>query len=704
MMKITLKRTSPNYRQKLSTHRIMNELTIAILILSIFAVAYNFTIGSDYGIHALMIFVISCVTALITEFVFAKVTKKEDPIKAIKNSFPLVTAIIFALTLPVGTPYYVVAIGSFIAIFFGKLIYGGFGMNIFNPALVGRVVVHLSFGAQLTTTLGGTDVSSTATPLTALASTNFLGEVETSLGQLFTGMYGGALGETCTILILVLGVFLAWRQVLDYRITVSYLLTAMVIAAVQGAIGGLNPLTNALTHLAMGGLAFGAVFMATDPVTSPTSPLGKVIYGIFLGFITMLIRFKANYPEGVLFSILIMNMFTPMIDNLTLGRTNQKMPRQIATVVIAFALAVVTVGGVSTTLELPEKAPEAPVEPEKTYELISKNGNTYVVSSQGFQGDIELEVTFDGDTVVSVSAVSYNGETEEYGKNLIETGEGGNLTPIAKAFHDAIFNASFTKADLEGIDTSTGATFTAKGIVEAIKGAMEEKENDPIVSADGNVYVVRQEGFTKQDKLQVEVTMDKANRQVVSVKVLSYTGETEGFGKDLIESGEGGNLAATSKAFYDKVLNGSFGYDEISGIDTSTGATFTSKGILSAVSTAIEAYDAVLEKSPDGIYTIQVEGFTKTSPMTVEVTVNGSTVESVKVLSYDGETAGFGKDLIENGEGGSLAPAAKSFHDTVLGGSFDAGAISGIDTSTGATFTTKGIVDAINRAVAADAQ
>jgi len=683
----------------------MNELFLAELALVIFSIIYNFTLGSEYGIHAIMIYVTSIVTVLITEFAYAKITKKENIVKAVMNSFPLSTGLIFPLTLPVGTPYYVVAIGAFVAIFFGKLIYGGFGQNIFNPALVGRVFVHLSFGAKLTTTLGGADVVASATPLTSLAATNFMGEVETSLGQLFTGMYGGALGETCTILILVLGVVLAWRQVLDYRIPVAYIGTAMLLAALQGAVCGLNPLTNALTHLAMGGLALGAVFMATDPVTSPTSPLGKVIYGVCLGFLTMLIRYKANYPEGVLFSILIMNMFTPMIDNLTLGRTNQKMPKQILTIGVIFALSLVTVGGISTTLEMPEPEPETPVEPtepEKAYELVSKNGNTYVVKAEGFTGDIELEVTFDPEaattTVASVKAISYAGETEGYGKDLIEKGEGGNLTANAKTFHDMIFNSSFDSTALDGADTSTGATYTASGIVQAVKGAIEEKENDPIVKADGNVYVVRAEGFT--DKLQVEVTMDKANGQVISVNVLSYPGETEGYGKDLIEKGEGGNLSANAKAFHDKVLGGSFSYDEVSGIDTSTGATYTAKGIMEAVQTAIDAYNAVLEKNADGVYVVTSEGFT--GDLTVEVMVNGTTVESVKVTSYPGETEGYGKDLIEKGEGGNLTPAAKNFHDKVLAGSFEADEISGIDTSTGATYTAKGIIDAVNKAVAAE--
>lgn len=697
-MKISLKKTSPNYRQKLSTQKIMFDLTIALAVLAVVAVGYNFTRGSEYGIHALLIFVISIVTALVTEFVYAFVTKKANVRKAIENSFPLVTALIFAMTLPVGTPYYVVAIGSFIAIFFGKLVYGGFGQNIFNPALVGRVIVHLSFGAQLTANLGGSDAVTAATPLTAWASTNFLGEVNTNLGTLFTGMYPGALGETFTLVILALGVFLTIRHVIDYRITVSYLLTAIILGAIQGAMGGVNPLVAAVTHLCMGGLAFGAVFMATDPVTSPTDPFGKIIYGIGLGFITMLIRIKANYPEGTMFAILMMNMLTPMIDGLSLCRTNKNMKKKYASLGVVGLVAMLTIGGISSTLELPEVKEPEPETPKAEYSLVSQSGNTYVVTSSGFGGDVEVEVDFDGMDIVSVKVVSYNGETEGFGKDLIEVGNGGSLNENAQVFHDTILAGAFNQETLEGIDTSTGATYTTQAIVKAIKGAIEEKAKNPVISADGNVYVVSGKGFGGEaNKIQLEVTLDKANRQVLSVTVISYNGETEGFGKDLIEVGNGGSLVEAAQAFHDTIFGGAFSYDTLTGIDTTTGATFTAKGIVEAIQAAIDAYDAILDKSPDGVYTINTKGF---GDMSVEVSVNGDTV-SVTVLSYDGETPGFGKDLIE---GTNLTEVAQAFHDTILGGSFTTDQISGIDTSTGSTMTAKGIMDAINKAVAADQQ
>ena len=697
-MKVTLKRTSPNYRRKRSTQDIMKELLLAIVVLCVAAVAYNFTRGSEYGINALLMMVISSVVAAVTEIAWAKIKGKNDINTELTNSFPFITSLLFALTLPVGTPYYVVAIGSFIAIFFGKLIYGGFGHNIFNPALIGRCVVHLSFGAKLTTYLSAADAATSASPLTTFAGAHFLGDLPVSLGTLFTGLYPGALGETFTLLILALGVVLAIRKVIDYRISVSILGTTFVLGLVQGIASGYNPIIMGLTHIAMGGMALGAVFMATDPVTSPTSPLGKVIYGILVAFIAILIRVKANYPEGVLFAIIIMNMFTPMVDNFTLGRTNAKVGKQIATIVAVLAIACGTMFGIGTTLEPVVVEPTTPVEPAKEYEIVSKAGNKYVVSSKGFGGNVEIEATFDGDTIVGVNVLTHN-ETDGWGKTLIEAGNGGELATSAQTFHDTIINGtSITKETLDGVDTATGATITTKAIIKALNGALEEKANDPIVSANGNTYVVRAKGF---GNLKVEVVMDKANATVTSVSVVDYAGETDGWGKTLIEAGNGGELAASAQTFHDTVLGGSFAYADVATIDTATGATLTAKGILSAVQTAIDTYAEVLDKSPDGIYTINSEGFDK---LVIEVKVNGSTVEYVTVTDYAGETDGWGKSLIESGEGDMLNPAGKTFYDSVLAGSFSTDSISSVDTKTGATLTAKGIMDAVNKAVAADNQ
>ena len=613
-MKITLQRTSPNYKQKLSTHRIMRDLTIALIALvaySLYYYYYNFA-TNDPLIHVALIYVVSLVVAFATEIVWALI-HKSNILEHLKNSFPWVTAIILALTLPAGTPLYVVAIGSFISIFFGKLVYGGFGHNIFNPALVGRVVVHLAYGANLIAnipnTVNGVDIASKATPATMLAGTSWIGGegFTYTLSDLFFGNHMGALGETCIVLILVLGVVLAIRKVFDARIPVAYLGTILVLSEVFALVNGLDPISYPLIHLCLGGAVFGAVFMATDPVTSPTSPLGKIIYGICLGFLTMIIRLKANYPEGVLFSILLMNMLTPLIDSMILGRTNTRIAKQWTAIGLCLVVSIGCVFGIGNGIKndiaaakakkAEEEKKKAEAEKKKAEEEANKvlwtyletTDDGYVMEVKGFSAakPMKVAVKVDGDTIQSVKLVEYAGETAGFGKDLIEKGSGGSLKPAAKDFYDKVLNGSIKTSDVEGIDTVTGATMTTKGIVNAIKGAIEQAEKAPVVKGNVYTYTLSAKGFSASKLMKIKVSVDKAKQVVTKVELVEYAGETAGYGKDLIEKGSGGTLKPSAKNFYDNVLNGETKWNDVEGIDTATGATMTTKGIVSAINEAI---------------------------------------------------------------------------------------------------------------------
>ena len=616
-MKITLQRTSPNYRQKLSTHRIMRDLTIGLLVLvaySLYYYYYNFT-TNDPLMHVALMYIVSLVVAIATEAVWALI-HKEKVLTYLKNSFAWVTAIIFTLTLPAGTPLYVTAIGSFIAIFFGKLVYGGFGHNIFNPALVGRVVVHLAYGAELIAnipdTVNGVDIATKATPTTMLAGTSWLGGESFSytLGDLFFGNHTGALGETCIVLILIVGIILAIRKVYDARIPVAYMGTILVLAEVFALVNGLDPISYPLIHFCLGGAMFGAVFMATDPVTSPSSPLGKIIYGICLGFLTMIIRLKANYPEGVLFSILMMNMLTPLIDSFVLGRTDQNVGKQWAAIGISLVVAVACVFGISTGIKNDVAAAEqealeaqkAKEEAEKKkaeeeankvqWTYLETTDDGYVMQVNGYGGSanpMKVAVKIDGDTIESVKVLEYAGETPKFGKDLIDSGSGEGLNEKAKTFHDQVLNGSLSTSEVDGIDTSTGATITSKGIVNAIKGAIEQAQKAPVVDGDTYTYTLTAKGYGGDaNPMTIKVSVNKANETVTKVEVVEYAGETPKFGKDLIESGTGEGLNEKAKTFHDNVLNGETKWADVSGIDTSTGATVTTKGIVNAIQEAID--------------------------------------------------------------------------------------------------------------------
>ena len=229
--------------------------------------------------------------------------------------------------VPVNMSCYAVIIATIFAIVLAKLLFGGFGQNIFNPAAVGRAVILQAFtgvSVGLITQATPTTVIASAyhwLPANATVLDSFLSQYGGFAG-LALGTYPGSIGETFSILILIIGVVLAVRQIIDWRVPVVYLGTIFVLTAIVALITGIDSYNGIpafiwypLLHLLTGGVIFGAVFMLTDPVTSPTSASGRVVFAMGAAILTTLIRLKANLPEGCLYSILLMNMFTPWIES-----------------------------------------------------------------------------------------------------------------------------------------------------------------------------------------------------------------------------------------------------------------------------------------------------------------------------------------------------------------------------------------------------
>ncbi|WP_305151334.1 RnfABCDGE type electron transport complex subunit D [uncultured Dubosiella sp.] len=318
---------SPNIKGKQSTQHIMRDLAIGLMIIFACACAYYATAyGMEYLLQAVLLLVCSLVTTLVCEVIFAKATKQ--PIKPfLAHSFGWVTAIILTLMCPITITPYALIIATVFAIVVGRLLFGGFGQNIFNPAGVGRAVIFAAF------TGATTDLVTSATPTALIAGDyhwlpatpevleSFL-EQFGGFGSLAMGTYAGAMGETFTIAILLVGLVLALRHVIDWRVPVVYLGGIAVMTAVIALMAGLESyngipafLWYPALHLVTGGVVFGAVFMLTDPVTNPTSAAGRVLFALGAAILTVLFRMKANLPEGCLYSILLMNMFTPMIES-----------------------------------------------------------------------------------------------------------------------------------------------------------------------------------------------------------------------------------------------------------------------------------------------------------------------------------------------------------------------------------------------------
>ncbi len=371
---------APFLRRPRKTGHIMRELLIGLAVIFVAAVVYNFTLGVNYGFKAIGIMVVSILFTLISDVIAGSLRfnkekdgKYEDFMMFfIKENFSLVTGVIFALTVPIGTPVYVIAVGSIFATLIVKHAFGGFGSNIFNPAALGRLFLALAFGGQLKAylpggeNLGGLNAGVTVTSEFASSGTKFLtGTLPSNVKMLdlWLGNYSGALGETFALLILVVGVVLAAREVINWRTPVFLIGTVFLSSVFMALIGQVNVLDYVLLQFGLGGILFGAVFMFTDPVTSPTSNFGKALIGVIGGFFNLLIRVAGIYPEGTAFSIALVNVFVPMIDKSIGGRTDTKLWKPYTVSAVAVLLTVGLLSGISAA-----KGPFMPSEDSSTSE------------------------------------------------------------------------------------------------------------------------------------------------------------------------------------------------------------------------------------------------------------------------------------------------------------------------------------------------
>lgn len=274
-----------------------------------------------FGFGAAVVMLASIISCVFFEWSIAKFILKRER-NTIMDGSAVLTGILLGFNLPSNLPIWIIVIGALVAIGVGKMTFGGLGQNPFNPALVGRVFLLISFPAQMTTwPVSGSveylDAQTCATPLsimqTAIQSgdASVLNELPSSMDMLI-GMHGGALGEVSALLLLLGCVFMIVRRIITWHIPVSILGTVAVLSAILHVA---NPVyASPVAVLCSGGLMLGACFMATDYVTSPMTPKGQIIYGVAIGALTVIIRNWGAYPEGMSFAILIMNAFTPLIN------------------------------------------------------------------------------------------------------------------------------------------------------------------------------------------------------------------------------------------------------------------------------------------------------------------------------------------------------------------------------------------------------
>lgn len=309
---------SPHAHGKETTRKLMFGVVLALMPSLFTSVLY-------FGSGAVIVTTVSILSCLIFEYLIQRFVLKK-PV-SITDGSAVVTGLLLAFNLPSNIPVYIIILGSFVAIGIAKMTFGGLGNNPFNPALVGRVFLLLSFPVKMTSwpvpsgiTSGYTDAVTGATPLAIMKEgikngeslSQLMEKVPTTI-QMFLGKMGGSMGEVAALALIIGFIFLLYRKIITWHIPVSVIGSVVVFTSILWLI---NPESNASPafHLLTGGLLLGAIFMATDYVTSPMNPKAMIIYGCGIGILTVIIRVWGAYPEGVSFAILIMNAFVPLMN------------------------------------------------------------------------------------------------------------------------------------------------------------------------------------------------------------------------------------------------------------------------------------------------------------------------------------------------------------------------------------------------------
>lgn len=287
---------SPHITSPRTTQKIMRDVLIALLPAGVASVII-------FGLRSLLVIGVCVLVCVVSEWAFEKICKKDNTVFDLSA---VVTGVLLAYNLPVSIPLWQAAFGSLFAIVVVKQLFGGIGQNFANPAITARIVMLIAFSGTMTSWTFPDGVSS-ATPLALMSGGNL--EALPSYTEMLFGLHGGCLGETCIIALLAGGIYLIARKVITWHTPVAFIGTVLIMSLIFDK--------APLYQLMSGGLVIGAFFMATDYATTPCTKWGKIIFGIGCGLVTVLIRFWGASPEGVSYSILLMNIFTPYISRLT---------------------------------------------------------------------------------------------------------------------------------------------------------------------------------------------------------------------------------------------------------------------------------------------------------------------------------------------------------------------------------------------------
>ncbi|MFW6278871.1 MAG: RnfABCDGE type electron transport complex subunit D, partial [Bacillota bacterium] len=413
-----------------------NMLGVILALVPAVIVAFIF-----FGAYSLYLSLGTALLSTIIEFPFSVSSY------SIKNPLgdgsAFLAGLLLGLTLPPGAPWWIPVIGAFLTIVIGKQVFGGIGNNIFNPALIARAFLLLSWPGAMTVWLEPFDGVSSATPLGQMLS----GSVETGYWDLFLGNISGSIGETSALALLIGGLYLYINEYITWRIPVSFVVSAGVLSYFFGA----DPLYAVLS----GGLLFGAIFMATDMVTSPVTKDARLVYGIGCGVFTVLIRHFTVYPEGITFAILLMNGAAYLFDSLLEGPhfgevyKRRRTLKQVGSVILAAILLFGLAYGASMWRDN--------ILASRKDDSVMEDG-VYTGTGEGHNGDMEVEVTVENGEITEINVVDHQ-DTADIAESAFTTLE------------ERIIEQQETD-----VDTVSGATNSSNGYLEAIQDALGTEE------------------------------------------------------------------------------------------------------------------------------------------------------------------------------------------------------------------------------------
>jgi len=455
----------PFVQSKESVKKTMIHLMIALLPIIIFAIYKNGYLPYIHGygnifsiLYPLVFIFIGAGTSFAIETIYYICRKQKRKIFSSYSFFP---GLFLSLLLPINTPIYILIIGSVVATIFGKIVFGGFGKNLVNPALIGYVFVIILFGSMLGSYHNAyeLDTISKATPLTNATLVSGVGNYETlikpygSILNFLIGTIPGGMGEVNALLCLLAFIYLTITKTIKWRIPVFYVGTVFVLTLMVGRLLGAD-IYYPLFHILSGGLLFGAVFMATDPVTSCVTPIGQVLQGIALGILTVIIRFVA--VEGVAISILLVNGLVFLFDKI-----GAKSRFDLSKVIMPFAVMAILVMATGVGVAAFNRPKEGVTDPN--FKIVSKDKKNkqtvYVVTQKGYNGNIKGEITIENDRIIKIEILSHHETPNRY------------QMVMDKHYMDLLIQ---NQDNLENVDTISSATITSTALKQMIENVKKD--------------------------------------------------------------------------------------------------------------------------------------------------------------------------------------------------------------------------------------